>query len=90
MTTYFSVWFGSLVLALAVTPAVIALARRIDTVDRPGVRTVHTQPVPRIGGVAIFVSAVCLILVVLLLDNQVGDAFRRVSIQVSTLLGMAT
>ncbi len=90
MTTYFSVWFGSLVLALAVTPAVIALARRIDAVDRPGARAVHTQPVPRIGGVAIFVSAICLISAVLLLDNRIGDAFRRVSLQVSALLGMAT
>lgn len=90
MTTYFSVWFGSLVLALAITPAVIALARRIDAVDRPGARAVHTQPVPRIGGVAIFVSAICLILVVLFLDNRIGDAFRRVSLQVSALLGMAT
>jgi len=89
MMTYVGVWFGSLSLALVLTPAVIWLARRAGAVDRPGVRTVHTRPVPRIGGIAIFLSAVGLIVPVLFLDNQVGDIFRRASLQISTLLGTA-
>ena len=62
MTTYFCVYFGSLVLALLSTPAVIWLARRIGAVDWPGIRTVHKLPIPRIGGVAIFLSAMTLII----------------------------
>ncbi len=89
MTTYFAVWLGSLFLALVLTPAVIWLARRVGAVDRPGVRTVHTRPVPRIGGIAIFLSAVGLIVPVLFLDNRIGDVFRGMSLQVSTLLGAA-
>lgn len=90
MDTYLCVYLGAALVALVITPAVIALARRVDAVDRPGVRTVHSKPIPRIGGVAIFASATCLILPVLFLDNRIGDAFRDARLQVSTLLGAAT
>ena len=35
------------------TPLVISLAHRIGILDRPGERKVHSQGVPRIGGLAI-------------------------------------
>ena len=37
-----------------VTPATIALARRLGAVDLPGARKIHRQPVPRIGGLAVY------------------------------------
>ena len=40
----------------AVTPWVIRLAERIGAVDRPGARKTHTGPMPRIGGVAVFLG----------------------------------
>ena len=86
MKTYLTVYLGSLVLAVLITPIVIFVARHIKAFDRPGVRTVHTKPIPRIGGVAIFLSAMCLIVSVLFLDNRIGEAFRRVELQLSTLL----
>lgn len=36
------------------TPGVIRLARILGAVDRPGGRKTHVEPVPRIGGVAVF------------------------------------
>ena len=89
MKTYLCVYLGSLCAALLTTPAVIWLARRINAVDRPGVRTVHERPVPRIGGAAIFVSAMTLIVAVVFLDNAIGQAFRQVWIELVTLLGCA-
>jgi UDP-GlcNAc:undecaprenyl-phosphate/decaprenyl-phosphate GlcNAc-1-phosphate transferase len=86
MTTYIVVYLGATVLALLLTPLVIAGARRIDAVDRPGVRTVHERPVPRIGGVAIFVAAMTMIVAVLFLDNDIGVRFRQVQLKLSTLL----
>jgi UDP-GlcNAc:undecaprenyl-phosphate GlcNAc-1-phosphate transferase len=44
-------------LALAVTPGVRALARRLGAVDLPGPGRVHGHPVPLLGGVAILVAA---------------------------------
>ena len=90
MTTYLYVYLGSLVLALLTTPVVIWLARRIGAVDRPGVRTVHELPIPRIGGVAIFLSAMALIVAVIFVNNDIGQAFRAVRLQLFTLLGSAT
>lgn len=90
METYLCVYLGAALVALVITPGVIALACRLDAVDRPGVRTIHTHPIPRIGGVAIFAAAICLILPVLFMDNRIGDAFRESWLEISALLAMAT
>ena len=90
MHTYIWVYFGAAYLAVIATPLVIWLARRIGAVDRPGIRSIHTQPTPRIGGVAIYLSSVCVILSLLFLNNTAGRAFRDVQLQVITLLGSAS
>ncbi|MBX6377608.1 MAG: undecaprenyl/decaprenyl-phosphate alpha-N-acetylglucosaminyl 1-phosphate transferase [Clostridia bacterium] len=46
----------SFLLAFALTPVVRRVALRIGVVDRPGERSVHTRPVPLLGGVAIFLA----------------------------------
>ena len=90
MRTYICVYFGSAYLALLTTPLVIWLARRIGAVDRPGIRSVHTQPIPRIGGIAIYLSSVCLIVSLFFLNNAIGERFRDVRLQVVALLCSAT
>ncbi len=57
MSIYILVYLGSLILALAVTPLVIRVARRLGIARAPGARHMHTQPISHIGGVAIFLSA---------------------------------
>lgn len=76
MKTYLIVYLGSAVLALLTTPVVIWLARRLSIVDIPGVRHMHEKPIPRIGGVAIFLSMVCLSVGVLFLSNVGTDAYN--------------
>ncbi len=90
MKTYLSVYFGAVFLALITTPIVIRVARRINAVDRPGVRTVHTRPVPRLGGVAIYLSAMTLLVAALFLNNTIGDAFRNAKLQLVTLFCTGT
>ncbi len=90
MKTYLSVYLGSAFLALVITPILIKLAYRIRAVDRPGIRTVHTNPVPRIGGVAIFLSATFLFAAVLCLNNVVGQAFRNMKLQLITFVCSAS
>lgn len=72
------------------TPLVIRLARRIGAVDHPGIRSVHTRPIPRIGGVAIYFSATCVIAALLLFNHASSDRFREMRLQLVTLLGSAT
>jgi UDP-GlcNAc:undecaprenyl-phosphate GlcNAc-1-phosphate transferase len=90
MKTFLCVYLGSALLATIMTPIVIMLARRIKAVDCPGVRTVHTRPIPRIGGLAIFLSTMFLIIIVLFLNNSIGKAFRDMQLQLITLFCSAT
>lgn len=75
---------------MIMTPLVIWLADRFGAVDHPGIRSVHTRPIPRIGGVAIYFSAACVILALLLFNHASSDRFREMRFQIVTLLGSAT
>ena len=47
----------ALVLSFAMTPAVRMLARRIGAIDVPNdPRRIHTHPIPRLGGLSIFIG----------------------------------
>jgi UDP-GlcNAc:undecaprenyl-phosphate GlcNAc-1-phosphate transferase len=90
MSTYVCVYLGSLALALLTTPVVIRLAHRIGAVDRPGARKVHERPIPRLGGVAIFLSTLCPLGAVILLQGRSSAIFPAPRAQLLTLLGAAT
>jgi UDP-GlcNAc:undecaprenyl-phosphate/decaprenyl-phosphate GlcNAc-1-phosphate transferase len=47
---------GTLLATLALTPLVIAWARRAGALDHPGPRRVHREPVPTLGGLALIVA----------------------------------
>ncbi len=50
------------VLALATTPLVRAIASRLGAMAYPNERSVHSRPIPYLGGVAIYVASVASIL----------------------------
>ncbi len=50
------VMVGSLLVSAALVPVSKVLAQRFDVMDGPGHRKVHTVPMPRLGGIAVFVS----------------------------------
>lgn len=52
MLTIFLVFLLALILALFLTPPVRRLAIRLGALDRPVSRSVHTHPIPRLGGLA--------------------------------------
>lgn len=52
----YAVFFISLVLSLVITPYVIKLATRLKVMDQPEQRKIHKKPVPRWGGLGIFIS----------------------------------
>ena len=54
---YLLLGLSSAALALLLTPVVGRVAALLGLVDAPGGRKVHTQSVPRLGGVAVVVSA---------------------------------
>lgn len=54
MTSIIFIFFLSLLSAFFLTPLVGKLARRLGIVDQPSSRKVHSVPIPRIGGIALF------------------------------------
>ena len=86
MNLFLYAYFGAALLAVVLTPGVIGLARRIGAVDRPGLRDVHERPVPRMGGVAIFLSASSAIVILLFVKDAAGEASYHMQWQLVLLL----
>ena len=57
MSLYLLLGLSSAALALLLTPVVGRVSARLGLVDAPGGRKVHTQSVPRLGGVAVVASS---------------------------------
>ncbi len=58
--------------SLASTPAVKTLACKVGAIDVPdGQRRVHKAPIPRLGGLAIFLGFMCAVISLVEIDNQV-------------------
>jgi exopolysaccharide biosynthesis WecB/TagA/CpsF family protein len=84
--TYLTVYFGTVIVAMFLVPIVSRVARFYHFVDEPGPRRVHQYAIPRIGGIAIFLSVFILVLPVFFLNNTVGQYFRGSQIEFITLL----
>lgn len=53
---YIAVWLAGMLLTALLCPLVYRLATRMGVIDLPDARKVHSDPIPRWGGVAIFLS----------------------------------
>lgn len=49
-------FLGSVSVAWLATPLVMTFAERIGAIDKPSDRKIHILPIPRLGGVAVFVA----------------------------------
>jgi UDP-GlcNAc:undecaprenyl-phosphate GlcNAc-1-phosphate transferase len=61
----------SMLLSMLIIPSIKRLAYRFDFVDQPNSRKVHSNPMPRIGGLAIILSALVPVLIWLPIDQVV-------------------
>ncbi len=71
MTTIIFIFILSLVFSLILTPLVKSIALRFNLVDQPSERKVHAQPIPRIGGVGIYLAFFLPFVSVLFYSTQV-------------------
>ncbi|HYN89659.1 MAG TPA: MraY family glycosyltransferase [Ardenticatenaceae bacterium] len=58
MTTLLLIFAAALVVAAGGTPVVRRLALHLDVVDRPNARKIHVNPIPLLGGVAIYAAVI--------------------------------
>ncbi len=54
--SYSLTFFLALIVALIATPVSMVLAKRWGAIDYPGGRRIHLQPIPRLGGLAIYAA----------------------------------
>ncbi len=87
MKTYLAVYLGSFLSSVSVTPVVIWFAHRLRLYDSFGIRKIHKNTIPRIGGTAIFLSTMIAVVAILLINNDAGKAFAQIQNQIFVLLG---
>ncbi len=75
MRTFIVAFLLSLLSSLLLTPRFRDWAIRLNWVDEVGGRKIHTQPIPRVGGVAVLVSTLIPLFVLSFWDNDISRAF---------------
>jgi len=63
-------FFAAIVISAAIIPLMIRLAPRLGMVDQPDPRKVHSQPIPRVGGVGIVIGTLIPILLWMPLETS--------------------
>ena len=66
MINYILILVSALVIVIVTTPFAKRMALRLGFIDHPSERRVHTSPLPRLGGVAIYIACI----LALLLSNR--------------------
>src|SRR5581483_2077236 len=88
MNTFFLLFLTSFALSFALTPLIRNASFKLGFVDNPeDDRRVHTSPVPRVGGVAIFISFALTVSLALLLRSSVSSEVLRDLTRVLYLVG---
>jgi UDP-GlcNAc:undecaprenyl-phosphate GlcNAc-1-phosphate transferase len=82
MTIYMLIFLTALFLAVWATPAARWVAPRLGFIDQPGARRVHQRPIPRLGGVAMYLAA----LVALVVFRERFKTYQAVSILLGATL----
>jgi len=75
ITNYFLIFAIALVVAIIATPLSITLAKRWGAIDYPGGRRIHLQPIPRLGGLAIYTAFWLAVILIQGWDRQYWGLF---------------
>lgn len=84
--TYFAMLLLSAAGSYLLTPLAIRLAHAWGAVDLPSARKIHTQPMPRLGGVAVFLGFCLPWGGLYLLHNPISNVFQNYEILFFSLL----
>jgi UDP-GlcNAc:undecaprenyl-phosphate/decaprenyl-phosphate GlcNAc-1-phosphate transferase len=87
LNLYLLLALGSAVVALLLTPVIGRVSTRLGLVDAPGGRKVHTQSVPRLGGVALVMSATIALALVAALNPGTIDTPKWLAMRPFVIAG---
>jgi len=71
MQTYIVAFTVALAVAYFATPRVIDFAIKVGALDAPDARKVHTKPIPRMGGLAIYAAFVLAVLASMYVSHEI-------------------
>jgi UDP-N-acetylmuramyl pentapeptide phosphotransferase/UDP-N-acetylglucosamine-1-phosphate transferase len=73
---YSSVFLGALLLALVLTPICREFVRKLGMIDQPDPRRIHQKPIPRGGGLSVFIAFQAILgIYIFLMDAPISPAF---------------
>jgi UDP-GlcNAc:undecaprenyl-phosphate GlcNAc-1-phosphate transferase len=87
---YLWIYLAATVLALGLTPAVIRVSRRLGLMDLPGARKVHAASTPRVGGVAVLISAGIALLLGIAMHNRIALLLLTADVRVLAVIAAAS
>ena len=59
----------AIIVSIVITPAVIRLAAATGAMDKPDARKVHKKPIPRIGGLGIYLACIVSVIAMAILTD---------------------
>ena len=87
ISAIFVIFFTALIIAFALTPLAIKVAPKIGAVDIPqDDRRMHNKPMPRFGGIAIYLGS--MIAIALFLPGTIDDRMTGIAIGATLILIM--
>ncbi len=87
MTTLLALFLLTLLFSASFVPLVRLLGLSCGAIDSPGSRKVHSNPVPRCGGMAIFFAFMLGILVIFFLETRISEMMSLNKTMVTFLIG---
>jgi len=76
MKTYLALFLSSACISLCLTPLILRFSERYGIgQDLTGERKIHNRTIPRLGGIAIYISIIATLSLLLFYDNQVTQVF---------------
>ena len=73
MPDYVLAFLIAAVTSIIITPFVMAFAKKTGALDKPDARKVHKKPIPRIGGIGIYVAFMVSIIFLAIVRNLEGE-----------------
>jgi UDP-GlcNAc:undecaprenyl-phosphate/decaprenyl-phosphate GlcNAc-1-phosphate transferase len=91
LNTYFALFLIATVASLVITPLIRRLCQRFSLLDVPlDDRRVHRRAIPRLGGVALYLSCTCALITFLFVDNLLTQSIKQHSSELFLVLLPAT
>ncbi len=77
---YLIIAFAAMAISMAIIPLMIKAAPALGMIDVPDARKVHSNPIPRVGGLGIVIGAIVPMLIWLPLNNLTASIFLGAAI----------